>query len=609
MRLFDHSGFCHAPSMFSRRKWVTIFGFMLVACSKQQPVTMIAPTESDILPEIPAFEAPKFERRLAPIVAKLDPEADLWDSESISAKITDQLVLLAHELEEHRSLSTAKIGHWSTESFSGTCIPTTASVFSDGHLNVYRPNAVGSLTKSFSHLLHTLIESIKKEESLQIKFKVIRVAREDVTIKTTVDYQASTPRIQQNAQWKVVWEKVDESFKIKSLQIEDFEETHSQRTQFQDLTASLLGPNASYTKQLSLGSGYWTDRLERRYDIDSTGHQGIALGDVNGDGLEDLYVCQQGGLPNLLYAQQPDGTLRDISQQSGLDWMENTHAALFVDLDNDGDQDIALARGAYLIILKNNGSGTFTLAANARNDSSYYSIAAVDYNNDSLLDLYFCGNTPRRAAGKGEGARGGPPMPYHDAYNGGSNLLLRNDGEWKFSNVTSEAGLDENNSRFSFAASWEDYDNDGDLDLYVANDFGRNNLYRNDDGEFRDLAAEAGVEDISAGMSVTWSDYNRDGLMDLYVSNMFSSAGNRVAYQRQFREGKTETLASFQRHARGNTLFRNRGDGGFDDVSLSANVNMARWAWGAKFADINNDGWEDLYVANGYITADDTGDL
>ena len=95
--------------------------------------------------------------------------------------------------------------------------------------------------------------------------------------------------------------------------------------------------------------------------------------------------------------------------------------------------------------------------------------------------------------------------------------------------VTQETGLNQNNSRYTLSASWNDFDLDGDQDLYVANDFGRNNLYRNDEGKFIDIAAEAGVEDLSAGMGVCWGDYNQDGLMDLYVSNMFSSAGNRVA--------------------------------------------------------------------------------
>ena len=93
-----------------------------------------------------------------------------------------------------------------------------------------------------------------------------------------------------------------------------------------------------------------------------------------------------------------------------------------------------------------------------------------------------------------------------------------------------------------------------------------------------------GVEDISAGMGVTWGDYNNDGLMDVYISNMFSSAGGRIAYQRRFRrDDSDETLAAIRRHARGNTLFENQGDGTMADVSVPAAVTMGRWAWGAKF--------------------------
>ncbi|MCA9211690.1 MAG: VCBS repeat-containing protein, partial [Planctomycetales bacterium] len=154
------------------------------------------------------------------------------------------------------------------------------------------------------------------------------------------------------------------------------------------------------------------------------------------------------------------------------------------------------------------------------------------------------------------------------------------------------------------------YDNDGDQDLYVANDFGRNNLYRNEGGRFVDVAAAAGVEDMSAGMSVSWGDYDRDGLIDLYVGNMFSSAGNRITYQRRFRDDPSNELrAKFQRHARGNTLFRNLGDGSFEDVSVASNVEMGRWSWGSNFVDFNNDGWDDLLVGNGMVTSVDPHDL
>ena len=197
-------------------------------------------------------------------------------------------------------------------------------------------------------------------------------------------------------------------------------------------------------------------------------------------------------------------------------------------------------------------------------------------------------------------------------------MLFRNDAtpvegdtpNWRFSYVTKAAGLDENNRRFSYAASWEDFDNDGDLDVYVANDFGRNNLYRNDNGKFTDVAKEAGVEDVSAGMSITWGDYNNDGWMDIYVSNMFSSAGNRIAYQGKFQSGAgDETKKLFQRHARGNSLFENAKDGTFRDVSVDAGVTMGRWAWGSRFLDINNDGWQDILVANGFLTQGKSDDL
>jgi hypothetical protein len=233
-------------------------------------------------------------------------------------------------------------------------------------------------------------------------------------------------------------------------------------------------------------------------------------------------------------------------------------------------------------------------------------MAAADYDNDGFVDIYA---TAYHSSSQ-EADRFAIPVPYHDANNGGSNLLLKNDGHWRFTNVTKETGLDVNNKRFSFAASWEDYDNDGDQDLYVANDFGRGNLYRNDGGHFVDVAAEAGVENIAAGMSASWGDYNHDGWMDLYIGAMFSAAGSRITYQPEFKEGAPEaTRQLYKHHAAGNSLFQNAGNGTFRDVSVASRATVAGWAWGSLFADINNDGWDDMVVANGYFTRENSHNL
>jgi tetratricopeptide (TPR) repeat protein len=405
----------------------------------------------------------------------------------------------------------------------------------------------------------------------------------------------------------------------------------------------VLGTNASYREQLLYGVDHWLERIESWIESDGFGHHGLALGDVNGDGLEDLYICQMGGLPNLLYVQNPDGTATDRSAEAGVDWLERTRSAMFADFDNDGDQDLVAATSVSLLFMANDGAGKFEPRASlsitdgvmtprplgatraggaatavegghsarggdlgASRTSDLISLAAGDYDGDGLVDLY----AVTYHASSEESSHFALPAPYHDANNGGPDILLRNKGGWEFEDVTAATGLNVNNRRFGFAAAWEDYDNDGDPDLYVANDFGRKNLWRNDGGRFTDVAQQAGLEDVSAGMSADWSDFDHDGWMDVYTGNMFSAAGLRIAWQRQFRAGMNEAnLAMYRRHARGNSLFRNRGAGRFEDLSESYGVAMGRWAWGSKWMDLNNDGWDDLVVANGYFTKENPFDL
>ena len=271
------------------------------------------------------------------------------------------------------------------------------------------------------------------------------------------------------------------------------------------------------------------------------------------------------------------------------------------------------------VVVASNEGDHFQVRDVLTSDDDTTSLTSADYDLDGDLDLYVCVDYPNEhfaAIGEESDAivvqGGAANRVYHDANNAGKNSLYRNeirDSKRRFVDATVEVGLDENNRRFTWAAAWEDYDNDGDQDLYVANDFGRNCLYQNEGGRFRDIAAEVGVEDSAAGMSADWGDVDRDGRMDIYVANMFSSAGSRITEQPEFKQDvDAEIKQRWRRFAMGNTLFKNDGSA-FRDVSSDAAVTLGRWSWSSNFLDVNNDGWPDLAVANGYITTDDTSDL
>lgn len=368
---------------------------------------------------------------------------------------------------------------------------------------------------------------------------------------------------------------------------------------FADSTASAFAaplPNA-----WQLGLDRWRLRLDSLLDAGLLGHQGLAVADIDANGWEDLYLPQPGGLPNRLYLSDANGKLRDHSKASGADYLDRTSSALLLDFDGDSHIDLVLATTEELLWLAGDGAGAFELRQRIP-AATTTSLAASDYDLDGDLDIYVCGYlSPYDDSAT--------PRPYHDANNGERNQLLRNDGDFQFTDVTESVGLDENNRRFTFAASWSDFDRDGDPDLYVANDFGRNNLYRNDGERFTDVALELGVEDMAAGMGVAWGDIDNDGWEDLYVSNMFSAAGSRLATGPAFHpQGDATTREALLRHARGNTLFLNKG-GAFEDATAAAGVGMGRWAWGSILFDMNTDGWLDCLVPNGMITGARDDDL
>ncbi|MDX1450511.1 MAG: VCBS repeat-containing protein, partial [Acidimicrobiia bacterium] len=194
------------------------------------------------------------------------------------------------------------------------------------------------------------------------------------------------------------------------------------------------------------------------------------------------------------------------------------------------------------------------------------------------------------------------PESYVDARDGRPNVLLRNLGDGRFEDATEAAGLVPNRERWSYAAAWADYDVDGDVDLYVANDYATNSLYRNrGDGTFEEVAAEAGALDGGNGMGVSWADVDGDLRLDLYISNMQSFAGNRITRLENF-PGTAEQRALYRRFSKGNTLLRNRGDGGFEDITEQSGAKPAFWAWGNVPLDYDADGDLDLLVCGGFYT-------
>ncbi len=620
----------YRPSTFLRRHRVGEVGLFLVlalwafACSSPPLSGGTEPTIETVASETsyPAFAA------IDDVAAKIGPAGDGWDTEVLSAAVESQLERIAAWIETGVTDGAEELvdAHVKGEALSPGGLVTR---FNDGLLTVRTASSGRAATATFADdtgflaAVGDLAARLDGFADRRADFNLFRIELQDESFSTRAYFEASgqgpSASRQIDSVWVCRWALPEGSLppKLLFVKVTEYEETQIEidgGVLFQDVTRSALGHNPSYHDQLLQTPEHWLSRLTKDQGFSKQGWQGISIADVNGDGLEDLFLPQQGGLPNRLYVQRPDGTFDDRSADSGVDFLERTLAGLFVDLDNDGDPDLVLAHRPAVLVLENDGTGHFRnirFIAGLIPDS--HSLSAADYDLDGDLDLYICAY--RRAPHE----RGiASPMPYHDANNGGTNALLRNDGDFRFTDVTVKVGLDANNRRFSLAAAWEDFDNDGDLDLYVANDYGRNNLYRNDgvaaDGEvrFTDVAAATGVEDISSGMSVSWADYNRDGLMDLYVGNMFSAAGNRITYQRKFERDREATgpLADVQRMARGNSLFENsRGGRDFVDRSEEAGVVMGRWAWSSIFADLNNDGWEDLVVANGNLTQTNPDDL
>lgn len=567
-----------------------------------------------------------------------DASADGWDTEVASERVTEQLNKLKKVLASDKPVDASTISHLTDDQLTvysvtpkqlETAFETPELRVQRAHPDTTSTEPSGTGAERLATDLKDLLQSYVDRPGLRMKLKVFQVeqTKSAITTSQTLEvYGKSDSGIREiNAVWQCDWTR-DKKPRMKSIRLTQFEcvDVHGE-TLFSDCTESVFGANQSFRQQLLRGYDHWLNRQQVHNAFMLLANNGIAVGDVNADGLEDVYLCQESGLPNLLFLQQPDGTLKDVSRESGVDWIHNSSAALIVDLDNDGHQDLAVGVSSGLVIARGDSSGSFQVEEALDCSDEIWSLTAADYDRDGLLDLYVGTYSPTGVTSAA--ANIVLTESLEDYTDGGLNTLFHNesaDGKFRFQDVTETVGLMINNRRRTYSVGWEDYDKDGDQDLYVANDFGWNNFYRHDTREdgsshFVDIAEPANARDDSFGMSVNWGDYDRDGWMDLYISNMYSYAGNRITYQDQFKADDGDNVKKrFQRYARGNTLLRNTGqpevDGDqtiikFEDRSLEAAVNMGRWAWSSCFLDVNNDGWEDLFVNNGYITTTDNGDL
>ncbi len=422
-----------------------------------------------------------------------------------------------------------------------------------------------------------------------VRFKVKKSTLEKGEIKARVYFFLIGRDQQGRREWVRGWTqaraKSDKSghWRINHLLVESLDS----RTSEEDLFSEVSGP----AKVTSLSPPYGAK------GNDSNFWRGAASADVNLDGLIDVYATGVAG--NHLYLNLGDGTFDDVSESTWTKVLPQSTGPLFLDMDNDGDQDLFLGAPDGQILLENrlvpDGKLSFrdiSLESGVGVAKALgFSAVAGDVNNDGLPDIYVTSYN-----------RYGIVMPnsWHKATNGTPNLLFINKGGGKFEEEAQARGAADR--RWSYAASMVDIDEDGDLDIYVANDYGENGLYLNKEGHFEDVAAAWGLQDPGNGMGVSFGDYDNDGDLDLHVTNMSSTAGNRILkrlFEQKKMSGESNVLVKL---AAGNSLYENLGNNQYKNVTSDVGGFSAGWAWGGGFIDFDNDGREDLFSPNGFIS-------
>jgi enediyne biosynthesis protein E4 len=340
----------------------------------------------------------------------------------------------------------------------------------------------------------------------------------------------------------------------------------------------------------------------KKYIIETTG-TGVAIFDADNDGWPDIFIVngtKLEGFPageaptNHLYHNNHDGTFTDITQKAGLAHSGWGQGVCVGDYDNDGFEDLYVTYYGKNVLYHNNGNGTFTDVSEQAGVSGSgkawgTGCAFIDYDRDGYLDLMVANYVDfdlSTAPTPGDRStciwKGAPVMCGPQGLPGAKNILYHNRGNGTFEDVTTKAHIDQTDGHYAFSVTTLDYDDDGWPDIFIACDSTASILYHNNrDGTFKDVAITSGAafnEDgrAQAGMGSTVADYNGDGRLDIFKTNFSDDTA---------------------------TLYRNNGDGTFDDVTYPAGLgqNTQYLGWGTMFFDFDNDGWPDLLLVNGHV--------
>jgi hypothetical protein len=341
---------------------------------------------------------------------------------------------------------------------------------------------------------------------------------------------------------------------------------------------------------------------------------GIYACDYNRDGCVDLLITDRNFPWVALYQGLPSGAFQDVTREVGLvnssgqppwGFTGQADVCVIADLDNDGWEDLIALGGAIFRNVDgkrfepaNEGSNLFRLIyGDPPERTGPTTILPADFDRDGLVDLYVVRSGLLRDSEAG--------WIDEEPLRNAGNQLLRNLGKGRFQDVTVRSGTAGGN-RSVFTAAWLDVNNDDWPDVYVINELGKGVLLVNQgNGTFQERELVEGPADFGS-MGVAAGDIDNDGYIDLYSANMYSKAGNRVIGNLPEGLYSSEVMAKLKRLVQGSRMYRNTGDFKFSEVGRAFQVHDVGWAWGTALADLNNDGWLDIYATAGFMSRDRT---